>query len=59
MTACHNEGAVRIVSDGLSEQFGRVELCNGSVWGTVCDDGWDDTDAAVVCKQLQMGYISK
>ena len=45
------DGEIRLVN-GTTERNGRVEMCYGGIWGSVCNHFWDDTDASVVCREL-------
>ncbi len=46
-----------IIEDNL--QGGRVEYCTNGSYGTVCESGWDNNDASVVCKQLGFSPFGK
>ena len=46
--------AIRL-NGGNNKREGRVEIMYQGIWGTVCDEGWDDIDATVVCREL--GYL--
>ena len=49
-------GSIRLV-DGTGSHEGRVEVQNGSLWYTVCDDRWGSAEASVVCKDLGYWYV--
>ena len=49
LETCSTDGEVRLVG-GKYDNEGRVEICKNQQWTTICDDNWDNLDAAVACR---------
>ena len=50
-----NSGNSRLVG-GEAYYEGRVEACVNNRWRSMCDVGWDDVDASVVCRSIQFFF---
>ena len=52
------DGDIRLMlgSEASVSSDGRVEMCIGNAYGSVCDDFWDELEAEVTCRKL--GFIS-
>ena len=53
-TFCVGGCLVRLVGSNKTYE-GRLEVFYNGVWGTVCDDYFDQTEARVFCYQLGFG----
>ena len=49
--AAGDEGSLR-AQDGPTPWSGRLEVCVGRIWGSICDEQWGWDAARVACRQL-------
>ena len=47
------------LSDGRSEQEGRLEVCQDGEWGTICNNPWSMESTTVACRQLGLGELCR
>ena len=52
------DGQLRLAG-GSTPYEGRVEVCQNELWGTICDNPWNNDAATVVCTQLGHSRQSK
>ncbi|XP_056348337.1 LOW QUALITY PROTEIN: antigen WC1.1-like [Oenanthe melanoleuca] len=54
VVVCSSSRQVRLVGSS-GRCAGRVEVYSGGSWSSVCQEGWELQDAAVVCRELGCG----
>ena len=47
---------IPLEGQGIDGQ-GRVEIFHSNQWGTICDDGFDEKEAQVICRSLGYKYV--
>jgi len=58
--SCIADSAVAVaLVGGVNPRVGRLEVFHGNQWGTVCDDGFTDAAARVVCYSIGFGYVGR
>ena len=55
---CSTDDVYVRLADGPVAHKGRLEVFYNGVWGTVCDDGFDNADAQVACYVLGYGFVN-
>ena len=49
---CFTLGTKVRLQNGANPSEGRVEILHNSQWGTICNHGFDESDARVICRML-------
>ena len=48
---CSDANAIRL-TQYTDDSLGRLEVCSGGIWGSVCGNGATNDIATVACRQL-------
>ena len=55
---CNETNAIRLTY-GTNPTIGRLEVCSGGYWGTVCSTGTTSATATVACRQLNHAAVGE